>query len=183
MKLQWGALKYMCQYLHFAPRKKRGENVTLVEIVCDEKVMYIFNLFTSFWFPSLGALVQLQITGDDWQIKTVGVKLFCCFLIYFYLFFYLVSLFFRGCGAMPERKLRFQTVQSEFQMRCNSMENIKRQSQFCTLRSEGFLTLHWLAHAHGERRRHWGISPFFSCPFLFLFALWRNVENLPANSS
>lgn len=25
------------------------------------------------------------------------------------------------------------------------MENIKCQSQFCTLKKEGFLTLHWLA--------------------------------------
>lgn len=49
---------------------------------------------------------------------------------------------------MPERKLRFQTVQSEFQMRCNSMENIKCQSPFCTVRREGFSTVGWLAQAH-----------------------------------
>lgn len=48
--MQWGALKYMCQYLHFATRKKGGENVTLVELVCDEKLMYILAYLLHFDF-------------------------------------------------------------------------------------------------------------------------------------
>lgn len=100
-----------------------------------KKLMYPL----AFWFSPLNMLPLPQITGSDWQIKTVWVKslLLPSLFIYF---------FCQRCSAMPRRKLRFQTVQSEFQMRCNSMENIKCQSQFCTLRWEGFLTLHWLAH-------------------------------------
>lgn len=119
-----------------------------------------FNLFTSFWFSSLSALLRPQITGDDWQIKTVRVK----WLLFPYLFI------FHRCNAMPKRKLRFQTVQSEFQMRCNSMENIKCQSQFCPVRREGFSTLGWLAHARVWLRLRWGITLFFSCPFFFSFS-------------
>lgn len=136
MKIQCKALKYMCQYLHLAPKKKGVENVTLVELVWREKkLMYPL----AFWFSSLNMLTLPQITGDDWQIKTVWVKslLLPSLFIYF---------FCQRCSAVPRRKLRFQTVQSEFPMRCNSMENIKCQSQFCTLRWERFLTLHWLAH-------------------------------------
>lgn len=104
-----------------------------------------FNLFTSFWFSSLSALVRLQIAGDDWQIKTAGVKNDCYSLIYLFIS--------QRCNDMPKRKLRFQTVQSEFQMRCNSMENIKCQSQFCTVRREGVSTLRWLQRARVELRR------------------------------
>lgn len=141
--MQWGALKYMCQYLHLAMRKKRGGKYdfgwTRLWWITDVH----FNLFTSFWFSSLSSLLQSSdhwrwLTDQDCWGKMIAIPL----LIYF---------FSPRCNAMPKRKLRFQAVQSEYQMRCNSMENIKCQSQFCAGR-EGFSTLRWLASARAALR-------------------------------
>lgn len=115
----------------------------LVELVCHffffktYPLAFLFFYIFGFDFPSLSMLTVCCFRSLAEIDRSSLFGLNHCF--------YLFYLFCQRWRATPGRKLRFQTVQSEFQMRCNSMENIKCHSQFCTRRSEGSLTLRWLA--------------------------------------
>lgn len=116
----WRTRVSICTYLWWRKSRK-----------CDFGLWWItdvhFNLFTSFWSSSLSALVTPKIAGRWLTDQDCCGKKNDSFI---YLFL---------GDATPRRKLRFQTVQSEFQMRCNSMENIKCQFQFSSMSRKCFL--------------------------------------------